>query len=100
MNIMIVLGLMLVGSDFPISAAAESQRYPAVCFQPDQYYVFWCDRRFYGLDSTGCLYCARVTTDGAIVDPDGRQLYRDDVGYELDAAFDGVNFLVIFRNHC
>jgi len=97
---MLHLLLMLISTDFPISTAFESQRYPAVCYQQDQYYAFWCDRRFYGLDTTNCLYCTRITTEGVVIDPDGRLLVRDDVGYELDAAFDGANFLVVFRNHC
>lgn len=97
---MLHIVLLLVTSDFPISTALESQRYPAVCYQQDQYYVFWCDQRYYGVDSTNCLYCARVTTAGTVIDTDGRLLFRDDAGYELDAAFDGTNFLVVFRNHC
>jgi hypothetical protein len=92
--------LMLISADFPISNAVESQRYPVVCYQQDQYYVYWADRRFYSMDSTNCLYCARVTTAGAVIDADGKLLFQDDVGYELDAAFDGTNFLVVFRNHC
>lgn len=92
--------LLLLGADFPISDEIESQRYPAVSIAQGQFFVFWTDRRFYGLDSSSCLYCARVNTDGAVVDPAGRLLFYDDAAYELDAAFDGTNFLVVFRNHC
>jgi len=97
---MMHLLLILVSADFPITTEVESQRYPVVCYQQGQYYVFWADRRFLSLDSTSCLYGARVSTGGVVLDTSGRLLFRDDVGYELDAAFDGTNFLVVFRNHC
>jgi hypothetical protein len=97
---MMHLLLILLSADFPITTEVESQRYPAVSYQEGQYYVFWADRRFLGVDSTSCLYAARVSTDGAVLDTAGKLLFRDDVGYELDAAFDGANFLVVFRNHC
>ncbi len=97
---MMQLLLVLVSTDFPITAAYDSQRYPAVCYQDGQFYVFWADRRFLSQDSTSCLYATRVSTDGVVIDTAGKQLFRDDVGYELDAAFDGTNFLVVYRNHC
>jgi hypothetical protein len=99
-NTMMPLLLILISVDFPITTEVESQRYPVVSYQQDQYYVFWADNRFLGEDSTSCLYCARVSIAGVVLDTAGKQLYRDDVGYELDAAFDGANFLVVFRNHC
>ena len=97
---MMPLLLILICVDFPITTEVESQRYPAVSYQQGQFYVFWADRRYLGVDSTSCLYAARVSTAGVVLDTAGKLLYRDDVGYELDAAFDGTNFLLVFRNHC
>ncbi|OPX17561.1 hypothetical protein BXT86_05795 [candidate division WOR-3 bacterium 4484_100] len=97
---MLFILLTLIGSDFPISTAQNSQRYPGICYANNIYYVFWVDKRFYGQDSTTSLYGSRVSKDGVVIDPDGKLLFRDDVGYELDADFDGENLLVVFRNHC
>ena len=91
---------MLLNADFPISNEIESQRYPAVGCAQDQYCAFWTDHRFYSIDSSSCLYCSRVSTDGSVIDPNGKLLYYDDAAYEMDVAFDGTNYLVIFRNHC
>lgn len=91
---------MLLGADIMINNEIESQRYPAVCYAQGQYFVFWTDRRFYSIDSSCCLYCSRVSTNGTVIDPNGKLLFYDDVAYDLDVAFDGANYLVVFRNHC
>lgn len=92
-----ILVLALISSDFPISTAPNYTGYPSVCYANDQFYVFWIDQRSYPLRS---LYGARVTTDGTVLDPDGRELYTDSAGYSCDVAFDGTNFLAVTRNHC
>ncbi len=91
---------MLLSVDFIINAEIESQRYPAVGFAQGQYCVFWTDRRFYSIDSSCCMYCTRIATNGTVIDPGGKLVFYDDVAYELDVAFDGINYLVVFRNHC
>ena len=88
---------VLVGGDFPISAAPNYTGYPSVCHANDQFYVFWIDQRHLPLMS---LYGARVTVDGTVLDPDGRELYTDSAGYNCDVAFDGTNLLAVTRNHC
>ncbi|MGD8979400.1 MAG: hypothetical protein PVH23_04970 [candidate division WOR-3 bacterium] len=93
----VALIFALVCSDFPISTAPNYTGYPSVCYANDQFYVFWIDQRNLPLRS---LYGARVTTDGAVLDPDGHELYTDSAGYSCDVAFDGTNLLAVTRNHC
>ena len=92
--------LVLVGSDFPINTAFDNQYYPVVYFANDQYYVFWEDRRYVISDALYCVFCARVTTDGTVLDPDGKILFSNQVHYDIDVAFDGTNFLVAFEDSC
>ncbi len=91
------IACVLFCSDFAISTPPNYTGYPSVCYANEQFYVFWIDQRQYPLIS---LYGARVTTDGTVLDPAGRELYTDSAGYSCDAAFDGTNFLVVTRNHC
>ena len=92
--------LILFNSDFPISTAYDHQYYPMVCFANDQYYVFWEDRRYVLSDALYSVFCARVTTDGTVLDPGGKILFSNAVHYDIDAAFDGTNFLVAFEDSC
>jgi hypothetical protein len=92
--------LTLICADFPITTAQESQRYPAVSYAQDKFYVFWADERFAAEDSSECLYLARITTDGTVLDSEGILLFREEVTEELDVAYDGTHFLVVFRNYC
>lgn len=94
---MILLILLLIGVDFPISTAPNYTGYPSVCYANDQYYVFWVDQRQYPNMS---IYGARVTKLGSVLDPNGVELYTDSAGYRCSAACDGTNFLVVTRNHC
>jgi hypothetical protein len=87
----------LVSADFPICAAPGFTGYTSVVYAQDLFYVFWEDQRESPL--TG-LYAARVTKQGTVLDPSGRELYTDSVGYRINAAWDGTNFLVVTRNHC
>ncbi len=89
--------LALVSADFPISTAPGFTGYAAVCHAEDKFYVFWVDQRASPLMS---VYGARVSLDGTVLDPQGRELYTDSAGYRVGAAWDGENFLVVTRNHC
>ncbi|MCK4250141.1 hypothetical protein KAX97_01745 [candidate division WOR-3 bacterium] len=89
--------MVLIGRDFPISTAYEAQYYPVVIFANDQYYVFWEDYRLYYSDKS--IYAARVTTDGTVIDPDGKLILSDRTVI-ADIAFDGVNFLVAIQDSC
>jgi hypothetical protein len=87
----------LIGADFPICTASGYTGYASVVYAQDKFYVFWEDQRQYPL--TG-VYGARVTKQGAVLDPDGVELFTDSIGYRVSAAWDGSNFLVVTREHC
>jgi len=96
---MMPLLLALFGADFPVCTAPAGQFYPAVAYTGDRFYVFWLDQRHAPYESAS-VYAARVTRDGTVLDPNGIELFHGDAGYRCNAAFDGTNFLVVFRNHC
>jgi len=82
---------------FPISDAFQDQNYPVVIHIQDLYYVFWHDMRYYSPDRS--IFGCRVTMDGVVLDPGGREILRDRAEW-LDVAFDGANFLVAIQNCC
>lgn len=98
MSVFLIMSLCLVSADFPICTNSSSQYYPCAIFENDQYYVFWSDRRHYSPYYS--VYGARIEMDGTVLDPDGKCLYKWQAGYELDAAYDGVGFLLAFRDSC
>lgn len=91
---------ILINADFPICTAYDHQFYPVVCYANDLYYVFWEDRRFVQSNALYTVYCSRVTSNGTVLDPDGKFLFGNQVHYDIDAAFDGTNFLVAFEDSC
>lgn len=94
---MLVAVLLILGSDFPISNAPESQHYPVVQYANDRFYVFWQDLRFYPSDRS--TMAARITDYGQILDPEGILMIRDRTVW-ADAAYDGTNFLVVVQDSC
>jgi hypothetical protein len=90
-------GTVLDPSGIPISTAASDQQHPAIAFDGANFLVTWADYRsgtYYD------IYAARVTPQGAVLDPNGipvstaadRQLYPA-------LAFDGANFLVTWEDY-
>ena len=63
---------------------------PAVAFGLSEYLVVW-------QDHDGIVYGARVTTSGDVLDPAGIGIARASIHSRPAAAFDGANFLVVFR---
>jgi hypothetical protein len=100
MTCMLMLSLVLPSADFPICAAVDEQYYPCGMYANDQFYVFWADYRYYDVDSSQSVFGARVSANGTVIDPDGKLLYKNRTGYEPAVAFDGTNFLVVFRDSC
>lgn len=89
--------LLFLGSSFPVSEAFNDQLYPSVISHNDTFYVFWLDLRYYPPDRS--VFAARIANDGTVIDPEGREILRDR-GEWVDAAFDGVNFLVAIQDSC
>ena len=75
-------GLTLPGGNLVVSAAAHSQQLPSVAWDGAEYLVAWQDVRAtqdYLFDLRTDVYAARVTTAGAVLDPDGIPLAIDTV---------------------
>jgi len=96
----LMMSLVLPGADFPICTAAEEQYYPCAMYENGQFYVFWADYRYGGLDSAQSVFGARVSTSGTVIDPDGKCLYNHRAAEAPAVAYDGTNFLVVFRDSC
>ena len=94
---MLITILFLFGSDFPISAEFESQHRPVVEFANNQFYVFWQDLRFYPSDRS--TFAAKITEEGLVLDTNGVLLLRDRT-ICVDAAYDGLNFLIVVQDSC
>ena len=93
----LIFDLALIQADFPICQATGSQYYPSSIGQNGQFYCFWNDRRF--VDNY-CVYGARVTETGTVIDPDGKQMFGNQADAKPEVAWDGSNFLVVFRDSC
>jgi hypothetical protein len=100
MNVVLMLSLVLSGADFPICTADNNQYNPCAIYVNDQYYVFWTDYRYETVDSSQSIFGARVSASGMVLDPDGKLLYRHRTGDAPAVAYDGTDFLVVFRDSC
>lgn len=98
--IIVMLVQMLLGVDFPICTAESFQDHPVVTYTDNTFCVFWVDERLFGSTEQYAVFGARVTTDGHVVDPDGKLIYSDSVANRFDVAFDGTNLLVVCRDGC
>jgi len=92
--VQLALSILLIQADFPICTASYNQENPTVIYANGQYYVFWTE---YDL---GSVCGARVTESGTVLDPDGKLLFERQAGYKPVVAYDGTNFLVVFRDSC
>lgn len=90
----LALTLNIIQIDFPICTTSYNQDNPTAIYANGQYYVFWIE---YDL---GKVCGARVTESGTVLDPDGKLLFRRQAGYRPAVAYDGTNFLVVFRDSC
>ncbi len=82
---------------FAISQAPADQFFPDVGFDGANYLVVWEDHRGGNYSD---IYGARVTSGGAVLEPDGiviSQASRDQLIPAL--AFDGANYLVVYEDY-
>ena len=86
---------MLLTGDFPICEYPEFQYHPCVVFAESLYYTFWSDLRY-----PVSIFAGRVRPDGSIMDSNGVFLYHGNATHGARAAFDGQNFLTVFRDSC
>ena len=90
--------VFVLGSDFPICTASGHQHTPVALFENNQYYVFWQDERYFASQELYALFGSRVTVDGTVIDPNGKEIYCDSAAGTFDAAYDGSNILIVFRD--
>jgi hypothetical protein len=85
-------GAVIDTSGILVSDAAWSQKQPDVAFDGVNYLIAWHDQRNgYPPD----IYAARLSTDGAVLDPSGIPVSTSPGGQTgVAVAFDGTNFLV------
>jgi hypothetical protein len=100
MGLTLIMSLFILGADFPICTAADVQQYPCAVFANNQYYAFWIDDRHFAAESTHAVFGARISPNGAVIDPDGKLLFERQVGYATSAAYDGTTFLIVVRDSC
>jgi hypothetical protein len=101
MNILFTaIPILLLGADFPVCTEVDAQYYPTAIYAFDQYYAFWSDWRFGLMNYTYSLFGTRIARDGTVLDPGGKQLYRDTLKTKPKIASDGTNLLVILREGC
>lgn len=86
---------MLLASDFPICDHPAFQYRPSVIFADSIYYTFWSDLRY-----SVSIFAARVTPSGNVIDSIGKFLYHGNPIFGARVAFDGANFLAVFRDSC
>lgn len=86
---------MLIASDFPICQVPAFQYHPGVVFGDSLFYVFWSDLRY-----DGSIFAARVSPEGTILDTTGVLLYQGNTIHGVRAAYDGNNFIAVFRDSC
>ena len=88
-------GEVLDSTAITVSALANDQMYPSVCWDGANFLVVWVDR------FSGSWYVrgARVSPQGQVLDPLGLPISADTAdGFRPSVAFDGANFLVVWNS--
>jgi len=88
-------GAVLDSLGIAISTGLNDQRAPAVSYDGTDFLVVWQDARSGNSD----IYCARVDSDGGVLDPQGIAISAGSDYQQCPAvAFDGTNFLVVWED--
>jgi PASTA domain len=94
-------GVLLDVFGIAISTASNDQQGPAVAFDGTNYLVAWMDDRL-GTHTSYEIYGARVTPAGVVLDPNGIFISAPLSPYGAllrpALAFDGTNYLVVWRD--
>jgi hypothetical protein len=79
-----------------VSSTTNDQLSPSVAAGNGQYLVVWQDAR----DDSNDLYCARVSTSGSVLDPQGIAVSAQPGQQRFPAgAYDGTNYLVAWEDN-
>lgn len=80
-----------------VSSAQDNQTAPGVAFDGINYIIVWQDRRN---GSNSDIYCARVTPEGTVLDPNGIPVSTATGNQSSPViAFDGINLLVVWEDY-
>ena|GEM_PF-5948050 len=91
------LGEVLDAEGIPISTAESYRAHPSVAFGNTSYLVVWTDYRN-GSDNRD-IYASRITPSGEVLDPEGIPISTAaNMQHTPSVAFDGVNWLVVWRD--
>ncbi len=78
---------------FTISGAVNTQSYPSIAYDGNNYFVVWEDWR----NDKSDIYGARVDTSGHVLDTTGIAISTKPTNkYSPSVAFDGLNYLVVW----
>ncbi|MEO0127730.1 MAG: FlgD immunoglobulin-like domain containing protein [candidate division WOR-3 bacterium] len=92
-------GQLLDLNGIVISSAPSNQKDPAIAFDGNNYLVVWADDRNQSSSYTD-IYCARVSTTGTVLDPNGIPISTAASNQVSPAvAFDGTNYLVVWADY-
>lgn len=87
-------GQLLDPIGFPISLAAGNQYYPAVASDGENFLVVWED---YGPEHNFQVFGARVMASGAVLDPQGLPISRENEGGIPKVVSNGRNYFVVWQ---
>jgi hypothetical protein len=86
---------ILLANDFPICDDSAFQYLPSVIYAEGIYYAFWSDCRY-----PASIFAARILPEGTVMDTNGVLLFHGNTIHGVRVAFDGQNFLAVFRDSC
>jgi hypothetical protein len=90
-------GRVLDSAGILVSGAVHAQAHPAVAFDGASFLVVWDDLRN---DSLPCIYGARVSSDGRVIDSAGIRISAGPARESYPAVVrDGVNMLVVWTDY-
>jgi len=96
MSILLSVAILFC-ADFPICTYTGSQWHPSVFYGFGQYYAFWWD---YRNTDTLSFFGTRISTNGTVIDPNGKPIFRHAADFTPDIASDGANLFLVFRDYC
>ncbi|MBM7115691.1 TolB family protein [Archangium primigenium] len=91
------MGTVLDTSGIPLATSGYSRFNPKVAYGGTSYLIVWCE---YRSNTSYDIYGARVSSDGMVLDTTGIPISSDATSqYDPTVAYDGANFLVVWREY-
>lgn len=91
-------GSVLDPYGIPVCISPADQEQPAVAFDGENFLVVWQDSRIESYGYPHTIYGARISRDGAVLDPSGIMISTASDYQSFPAvAFDGTNYFVVWQ---